>query len=148
MQDRPTVHELLDALGRFLDEEIVPATDGRRQFLARVAANVARMVDRELAAEETQLVEEWSRLQTLHAVATGSPPSDPKPGDREALRTAIAGATGELCRRIRAGEVDAGGGLRAAVLDHLRRTVRDKLVVSNPSWLEADTAPASATKGE
>ena len=57
MQDRPTVHELLDALGRFLDEEIVPATDGRRQFLARVAANVARMVDRELAAEETQLVE-------------------------------------------------------------------------------------------
>ncbi len=148
MQDRPTVHELLDALGRFLDEEIVPATDGRRQFLARVAANVARMVDRELAAEETQLVEEWSRLQTLHAVATGSPPSDPKPGDREALRTAIAGATGELCRRIRAGEVDAEGGLRAAVLDHLRRTVRDKLVVSNPSWLEADTAPASATKGE
>ncbi|MEI8359992.1 MAG: DUF6285 domain-containing protein [Deltaproteobacteria bacterium] len=148
MQDRPTVHELLDALGRFLDEEIVPATDGRRQFLARVAANVARMVDRELAAEDTQLVEEWSRLQTLHAVATGSPPSDPKPGDREALRTAIAGATGELCRRIRAGEVDAEGGLRAAVLDHLRRTVRDKLVVSNPSWLEADTAPASATKGE
>ena len=80
MQDRPTVHELLDALGRFLDEEIVPATDGRRQFLARVAANVARMVDRELAAEDTQLVEEWSRLQTLHAVATGSPPSDPDLG--------------------------------------------------------------------
>lgn len=130
MQDRPTIHELLDALGRFLDEEIVPATDGRRQFLARVAANVARLVDRELAHEDEQLEAEWRRLVAILGPA-------PRPDGRDALRAAIAGATDRLCERIRAGEADDGP-VRDAVLDHLRRTVREKLVVSNPAWLAAD----------
>lgn len=134
MQDRPTVHELLESLGRFLDEEIVPATEGRRQFLARVAANVARLVDRELASEEPQLDDEWRRLRAVPGLVAG----DAEPTGREALRRAIAEATAELAGRIRSGEVDGEGPRRAAVLDHLRRTVREKLVVSNPAWIEAD----------
>ncbi len=143
MQDRPTVHELLESLGRFLDEEIVPATEGRRQFLARVAANVARLVDRELASEESQLDDEWRRLRAIPALA----PDAAEPAGREALRAAIAGATADLARRIREGEVDADGPLRSAVLDHLRRTVRAKLVVSNPAWLAADEGTPATPGG-
>jgi len=134
MQDRPTVHELLESLGRFLDEEIVPATEGRRQFLARVAANVARLVDRELACEDAQLDDEWRRLRAIPGLLG----EGTEPTGREGLRRAIADGTAELAKRIRSGEVDGDGPLRAAMLDHLRRTVRDKLVVSNPAWLEAD----------
>lgn len=132
MQDRPTVHELLEALGRFLDEDIVPATDGRRQFLARVAANVARLVDREVAQEDEQLAAEWARLGAL----LGPPPAR-EPGGRAAMRAAIGEATGQLCERIRAGLADDGP-VRAVVLDHLRSTVREKLLVANPAWLAAD----------
>lgn len=134
MQDRPTVHELLLSLGRFLDEEIVPATEGRRQFLARVAANVARLVDRELASEEVHLRDEWIRLRAIPGLVA----DQVDPGGTEALRRAIAGATADLARRIREGEVDAEGPARAAVIEHLRVTVREKLVVSNPAWLAAD----------
>ncbi|MFM7735771.1 MAG: DUF6285 domain-containing protein [Alphaproteobacteria bacterium] len=143
MQDRPTVHELLESLGRFLDEEIVPATDGRRQFLARVAANVARLVDRELASEESHGRDEWSRLRAIPGLVAGAR----EPDGREAVRGDIATATAELARRIREGWVDAEGPLRAVVLDHLRRTVREKLVVSNPAWLAADEA-GSGEPGE
>jgi len=140
MQDRPTVHELLEALGRFLDEEIVPGTEGRKQFLARVAANVARLVDRELASEEPQLDDEWRRLRGIPGLVAGGA----EPTGRVALRRAIAAATADLAGRIRSGEVDVEGPRRAAVLDHLRRTVREKLVVSNPAWIAADEGPEEA----
>ncbi len=37
---------------------------------------------------------------------------------------------------IRAGDADAGP-IREAALAHVRRTVRDKLLVSNPGWIGA-----------
>ena len=48
MQDRPTADELLAAIERFLEEEIVPNTPGSRGFHARVAANSIRILRREL----------------------------------------------------------------------------------------------------
>jgi hypothetical protein len=137
MHDRPTAHELLTALQRFLDEEIVPATDGRRQFLARVAANVARMLDREIEGEETQLAAEWRGLDAVLGAASA-------PAGRAELRAAIARRTEELCDRIRSGEADEESPFRRAVLDHLRGTVRDKLLVANPAWL----GPAAAAGTE
>src|SRR5947208_3263750 len=52
MQDRPDVRELLDAVRGFLEEDVVPALEGPRQFHARVAANVLAIVGRELAGVE------------------------------------------------------------------------------------------------
>jgi hypothetical protein len=140
MHDRPTVHELLGALQRFLDEDVVPATDGRRQFLARVAANVARMVDRELEHEDAQLAAEWSRL-------CGILGDQPAPPGRAALRQAIVARTQDLCERIRRGDVDGDGPPRRAVVEHLRATVRDKLLVANPKWLGTAAGDASAGGG-
>ena len=40
---------MLDAVRRFLTEDVMPATSGRLSFHARVAANMLAIVERELA---------------------------------------------------------------------------------------------------
>src|SRR5262249_5394708 len=100
MQDRPTVHELLQAVIHFLDEEAVPNLTGSRQFYGRVAANALRTVQRELEHEEEQLTEEWERLNLLLV-------AEDRPSTRAGLRQAIRRRTEELCQRIRQGEADA-----------------------------------------
>ena len=127
MQDRPTYDELLAAVERFLSDEIVANTEGSRRFYARVAANTLGIVRRELEREEEQLAVEWAGLDGLLGPAE-------RPEGRSALRDALAQRTAELCERIRRGEAD-GGPFREAVLAHVRRTVRDKLLVTNPGWL-------------
>jgi hypothetical protein len=45
---RPTAAELVAAVADFLDNDVRNATDGQVSFHARVAANVLRIVEREL----------------------------------------------------------------------------------------------------
>ena len=130
MQDRPTVHELLEAVERFLTDELVPQLEGRGKFLARVSANVVRIVDREIALEQTQCDREWRGLDALLG-------AEPMPQGREAVREEVARRTETLSEKIRAGEADAGD-FRAMVLAHLRATVREKLAVSDPGLPERD----------
>ena len=127
MQDRPSYDELLGAVERFLEREIMPNVEGSRRFHARVAANTLRIVRRELEREEVQLAAEWGGLCELLGAAE-------RPAERAALREAIRSRTAELCERIQRGDAD-GGGFRGAVLSHVRRSVRDKLLVTNPGWL-------------
>jgi Domain of unknown function (DUF6285) len=44
----PTSAELAGAVREFLEQEVMPATDGRLSFHARVAANVLGQLEREL----------------------------------------------------------------------------------------------------
>ncbi len=127
MQDRPTYDELLAAIERFLDD-LVPNLEGSRGFHARVAANAIRVVRRELESEDKQLEAEWAGLAGLLG------PAQAQVG-RAALRGAIAARNAELCERIRGGEADEGS-YHDQVVEHVRQTVRDKLQVSNPKWLE------------
>lgn len=131
MQDRPTYDELLAAVERFLRDEAMPNLSGARGFYARVAANVVGIVRRELAQEDEQLASEWSGLDALLGPAA-------LPAARAALREALGARTEALCARIRAGDADAGA-YRDAVLQHVRHTVRDKLLVSNPRWVGEGT---------
>jgi hypothetical protein len=131
MQDRPGVCELLDAVRAFLEEEVVPALEGPRQFHARVAANVLSIVGRELAGEETSLLAEWERLARVLGGEASAPPAR-----LEALRAAVRARTAALAERIRRGEADAGP-FRAAVRAHLRATVEEKLRVANPRFGKA-----------
>jgi hypothetical protein len=126
MNDRPSVTELLAAVERFLEETAVPALEGPAKYHARVAANVVRIVARELATEETHLAREWDGLTALLGGETAA-----KPSERALLREAIVAHNDELVRRIRAGDSDAGP-WRAALLDHLSRVIADKLDVSQP----------------
>ena len=125
MNDRPTAVELLGAVRRFLQEEVVPELEGPRRYHARVAANVVAIVAREIETEESQLVAEWERLGSVLADAA------PPPASREALRRGVSLRSEELVRRIRAGDADAGP-WRREVLAHLRATVADKLDVAKP----------------
>ena len=134
MQDRPTYDELLAAVERFLRDEVMPNIGGARSFHARVAANALAIVRRELAQEDEQLDREWAGLDALLGPTK-------RPQGRTALREAIARRTEELCARIRAGDADAGD-FRDAVLSHVRQTVRDKLLVTNPGWLRSDAEPS------
>lgn len=132
MQDRPTTNELLQAVTHFLDEEVIPNLTGSRQFYSRVAANVLRTVMRELETEEEQLTNEWTRLNELL-------PGKERPTTRQALKKALRERTEELCQRIQQGEADTGP-YRAQVLAHVRESVREKLLVSNPGWIKRPTS--------
>ena len=133
MQDRPGVCELLDAVRAFLEEEVVPALEGPRQFHARVAANVLSIVGRELASEEAGLLAEWERLARVLGEASAPP------ARLDALRAAVRERTAALAERIRRGEADAGP-FRVAVCAHVRATVEEKLRVANPRFGKASLA--------
>jgi len=128
MQDRPTFDELLSAVERWLDEQVVARGEGALRYQGRVAANVIRIVRRELEHEDEQLAREWEGLHALLGAVE-------RPAGRAGLREALATRNEALCARIRAGDADAGA-FRNAVLSHLRETVRDKLTVTNPAWLK------------
>lgn len=132
MQDRPTTNELLQAVTRFLDEEVVPHLTESRQFYCRVAANALRTVMRELEHEDEQLAAEWERLNGLL-------PASERPATRAALQQAIRRRTEELSQRIQRGDADAGL-YREQVLAHVRESVREKLLVNNPKWIARPTS--------
>jgi hypothetical protein len=127
VNDRPSAHELLSAVERFLEDSVVPALEGPARFHARVAANVVRIVSREIETQEAHLAREWDGLSVLLGAEAESEPNQPARS-----REAILARNEELVRRIRAGEADSGA-WRAAVLEHLARVVADKLDVAQPS---------------
>ena len=127
MADVPTKVELLEAVQRFVDEELVPELDGVRRFHARVASNALGIVRRELALESEQLPERFRRLANLLEQA-GEPPVD-----HEALTGAIGELEARLCERIRRGEGDAGP-WRDSLLEHLRADVAERLAIDHPGY--------------
>jgi len=126
VQDRPTARELLEAVRRFLEDDVVAALDGPGRFHARVAANVLAIVGRELEGEEGLLVAEWTRVATLLGR-----PADAPPERLAALRAAVAEMTAALCSRIRRGDADASP-FREAVRAAVTASVAEKLAVANP----------------
>jgi hypothetical protein len=137
MQDRPTRSELLSAVRRYLEEEVLPATSGRRQFLARVSAHALTLVERELAHEERHAAREWQGLEDLLGPAV-------KPILSEDLRAALQERNGTLCERIREGAFDTETA-RERLASHLRETVREKLEVSDPELLRRDESVRKAS---
>src|SRR5262249_58218194 len=95
--------ELLRAVRGFLEDDLVPALEGRRRFHALVAANVLAIVERELGGEEEQLARQWDRLAALFQLDPA-----PRPGAPSALPAAIPGLETRLAERTRSGEADGG----------------------------------------
>jgi hypothetical protein len=63
--DVPTAAELLEAVREWIDREVIPATDGRLRFHARVASNVLAMVEREIELGPAQSAAHDERLARL-----------------------------------------------------------------------------------
>jgi hypothetical protein len=132
MQDRPTDIELIEAVVQFLNEEVTPViADARLRFRVLIAANVLKIVQRELALGDTPLLAEWQQLAALL-----NRPTDPPSTPTLELRSSLQVLNRELCARIRAG--DADGDWREAVFNHVWNTVTEKLRVANPQYLRGE----------
>jgi len=125
VNDAPSAEELLRAVERFLERDVVPRLEGVPKFHARVAANVVAMVAREIETADAHEQGEWRRLGALLESDAPCPP------DRGVRRAGLLERNDELARRIRAGLAGADP-WRAEVLAHLGRTVDDKLAVARP----------------
>ncbi len=125
MQDRPTIDELLEAVAGYLRDDVMANTQGRTNFHGRVAMNAVEMIRREIATQEDHLAREWDGLDHVLGV-------QPMPPHLSAVREALVDRNRELSKRIRSGEADSGD-FRKVVMSHLRKTIHDKLVVSNPA---------------
>ena len=108
--DVPTIEQMVEAVREWLERDVMPTTEGRLQFHARVAANMLAMVERELRLGPEQADAHQRRLATLGFA------------DEAALAAAIR--SGDLDDRYEE--------VRAAVL----ATVCDKLAVANPRYLD------------
>lgn len=108
--DVPSAQQLVEAVREWLEREVLAGTSGRMQFNARVAVNVLAMVERELAL-------------------------GPQQADDHAARLAMLGCEddAELARRIREGQLDDR---LPEVRDLVWESVRDKLAVANPKYLD------------
>lgn len=137
MQDRPSSIELLEAAADFVDRQIVPSIEGQRQFQARVAANVMRIVAREIRLEDPQVRAEVRALSTLLGHQA------PHLHGLDDLRKAAFKLNEELSTRIRDGEADMSP-WREQVLAAVRQIVEDKLKIADPRYLEADMAARKA----
>lgn len=106
--DAPNAMELLEAVREWIDHEVIPATDGRLRFHARVASNVLGMVEREIELGPAQESAHLERLARL-GVADDA----------------------ELAAAIRARRLDDRGD---EVRTLLAAAVADKLAVANPTY--------------
>jgi hypothetical protein len=107
--DSPTAAELVQAVREFLEHDVLSVTDGRVQFHVRVAANVLGMVEREMVEGVAQAARHEIGLAAL-GVADDA----------------------ELASAIREGRLDHR---LPEVAAFVRATVRDKLLVANPTYL-------------
>ncbi|MDQ1521075.1 MAG: hypothetical protein QOI55_2148 [Actinomycetota bacterium] len=115
MQDRPTAAELVAAVRAFLEDDVMPAVDGRVAFHTRVAVNALGIVERELELGPELDAGERARAAALLG-------HDGEPRSLEA----------ELARAIRHGDLTFDD---RAVVEHVRATVRDKLRIANPKYV-------------
>jgi hypothetical protein len=136
VQDRPTSQELIEAVIHFLEEEVQPLvnSDPRMRFRTLIATNVLRIITREQTESEPLLRAEWLRLQLLLGQGVTEIPTHP-----DQLRQEVLDLNQALSNRIRAGEADSEDAWQATLLEHLQTTVREKLIVANPRFLERAT---------
>jgi hypothetical protein len=126
--DKPTAAELVGAVRAFLEEQAMPALEGRVAFHARVAVNALAIVARQLELAPADEAAERGRLAALLG----------RDGSLDAQNR-------ELCRRIRAGEIGAD---TPGLVDHLRETTLAKLAVDQPRYESYRRALAKRGSGQ
>jgi Domain of unknown function (DUF6285) len=126
MQERPDPRAVLEALARFLLEELQPVvTDKRLAFRVLIAAHLASTVAAELDVRPLHAQAELLRLTALL-------PDVPVSSD---VRTALRDLNAALVDRLaRGAPLEDDAGVRA----HLRSTLADALSVFSPRF---DTSP-------
>ncbi len=122
--DMPRIDELVTSVRDFLREDVMGATRGRTNFLARVAGNSLDIVLRQLALGDGARAAEHERLRALLG----------NDGSLSALRW-------QLTRALRDGSMplDAPG-----LAEHLRATVVNQIAIDQPKYSGFRTAIGNA----
>jgi len=116
----PRSDELLVSVRDFLREDVMAATSGRTQFMARVAANSLDILLRDMQLGPALREAEQTRLAALLGHGT----------TLEALRW-------ELVEKLRDGSMPLS---QAGLVEHLRATVIGELAIDQPSYSGFKTA--------
>src|SRR5262245_12063501 len=113
VEDRPTAGELLQAVATLLDDEVLPAVDDSLTHKVRVAANLCRIVDREIRLGPGNIDRERKALQAI---------------------LGRDGTLAELNERLATTLRDADDAFVAQAADALLPCVVDKLAVDKPGY--------------
>ena len=119
MRDEPTAPDLLAAAEEAFRETLLPALPKSLRYEALMVLNAMGVAARQAAAGDAPLRSARRRLAAIY-------------GDDAAGLDALEA---RLADDIRRGRFDPGQDGRAAVLDHLRQTTRDKAAESSPKAL-------------
>ena len=130
MHDKPDKALLLDAVAKFLVEEVRPAiADPAVQFRVLIAANLASIAASEIRHEDAHDLAQLARLERLFHPDRPLPAPPPTRAERE---TRIRELETELARRIRARSF--GASEIGVAVEHVKQTLREKLAVLNPRF--------------
>jgi len=121
MHDRPDASELLAAIADLLEREVMPALAGGLEYRVRVAANLARILERETRLGPATLAREQVLLEELVG-----------PGE------SVLALNARLAARLRSGDTDPDFERRA--LAALREIARAKLAITRPGYERYDAA--------
>lgn len=129
--DLPSITELLESVRDFLRGDVMAATEGRTNFMSRVASNSLDIVLRELTLGPAHRAGEVARLRAI----LGRPGSDAavSPDEVLALRWALADG-------LHGGSIALG---RADVQHHLRTTVVNQVGIDQPVYSGYQAAVAA-----
>ena len=122
--DMPRTDELVTSVRDYLRDDVMKATKGRTQFLARVAGNSLDIVLRELAVGATHRARQHERLSALLG----------EQGDLETLRRA-------LVRRLRDNAIALD---HPGLAEYLREAVVNQVAIDQPTYSGLKTALANA----
>lgn len=132
MHDRPSVAELLDAIAHTLDEKVLPAVAASARHDVRVAANLCRIIRRELTDTSLSInVDSGIAKRTRELIETESPTSEVNDG-------ALLAALCELIERPELSD-ETESAARAIATE----IVEAKLNVSRPGYGSADSYESS-----
>ncbi len=112
--DMPRVDELVKSVRDFLREDVMSSTQGRTNFMARVAGNSLDIVMRDLALGERHRSQEQERLVAVLG----------RSGTLAELRM-------QLVQKIRAAEISLDD---EALTHHLRQTVVNQIAIDQPKY--------------
>jgi len=124
----PGMDELLTSVSDFLRDDVMAHTQGRLQFLARVAANSLDIVKREQTLAAPCLVNEKKRLIEIF-------------GDGEASSLTLDDLRWRLVHALRDGSMVLDSELLHA---HLRATVVNQIAIDQPRYAGFKTATSEA----
>jgi hypothetical protein len=117
MQYRPTAVELLTDVAALLESEVLEAVSGPLQHRVRVAANLVRIVEREIRLGPAAAQDERHRLSLL---------LNDYEADLPTLRTALAARLAD--------PEPLGSPFERAMYDSLLATARDDIAIAKPGY--------------